>query len=172
MQPSLRAQSTSMKTIRLGIIMSISILASEPRLFAQAALLLEQPFGTFGTLNPTGHAAVYLERVCADTPVHVRLCDPDENGVVISRYKGLSGYDWIAIPLIPYLYAVDQPDQVPASVDAETVASLRDAYCRAHLEEIAPDEGGSTPHGDWTQLVGEAAGASRAVKNPTGGAIA
>jgi hypothetical protein len=117
-------------------------------------------------------SAIHLSRVCADTPVSLRRCGLDEQGVVISRYHRVAGYDWIAIPLIPYLYAVDQPDQVPASVDAETVASLRDAYCRAHLEEIAPDEGGSTPHGDWTQLVGEAAGASRAVKNPTGGAIA
>src|ERR1700744_2968192 len=30
---------------------------------AQAALLLEQPYGVFGALNPTGHAALYLEHV-------------------------------------------------------------------------------------------------------------
>jgi hypothetical protein len=157
MQPSLRAQSTSMKTIRLGIIMSILILASEPRLFAQAALLLEQPFGTFGTLNPTGHAAVYLERVCADTPVHVRLCDPDENGVVISRYKGLSGYDWIAIPLIPYLYSVEDPAQVPAHVDQETVNRLRDHYRESVLGQFGENlRPGNFFNGGWTELVGTA----------------
>ncbi len=26
---------------------------------------------------------------------------------MISRYFKIAGYDWIAIPLIPYLYAVD-----------------------------------------------------------------
>ena len=36
---------------------------------ADAALLLEEPYGKFGALNPTGHAAVYLPRICADTPV-------------------------------------------------------------------------------------------------------
>src|ERR1035438_1516688 len=30
---------------------------------AQAALLLEQPYGFFGTLNPTGHMAIYLDRI-------------------------------------------------------------------------------------------------------------
>ncbi len=32
---------------------------------AQAALLMEEPFGLFGTINPTGHNAIYLEDVCA-----------------------------------------------------------------------------------------------------------
>src|SRR5580658_6832834 len=93
-----------------------SLIAAAQGLSAQAALLMEQPYGVFGTLNPTGHAAVYLERVCADSPVHVRLCSPGETGIVISRYKGLAGYDWIAIPLIPYLYSVENPADVPAKV--------------------------------------------------------
>ena len=29
-----------------------------------AALLLEEPFGGFGDINPTGHAAIYLNHVC------------------------------------------------------------------------------------------------------------
>ena len=75
---------------------------------------------------------------------------------MISRYDRVSGYDWIAIPLLPYLYAVDQPDQVPHSVSPEDVAALRDTYRRRNLEEVAPDaEDGGTPRGDWTQLVGE-----------------
>jgi len=153
---------------KIGLVLAGYLVAH-----ADVTLLLEEPYGAFGGMTPTGHAAIYLSRVCADTPVSLRRCGLEEQGVVISRYHRVAGYDWIAIPLIPYLYAVDQPDQVPASVDAETVDALRDGYRRAHLEEVAPDErDGSTPHGDWTQSVGEAAGASRAVKNPTGGAIA
>ena len=124
---------------------------------ASVALFLEEPYGTFGGMNPTGHAAIYLSRVCAASPLSLRRCNPGERGVVISRYDRVSGYDWIAIPLLPYLYAVDQPDQVPQSVGPEGVAALRDAYRRSNLEEVAPDaEDGNTPHGDWTQLVGEA----------------
>jgi hypothetical protein len=124
---------------------------------ADMALLLEEPYGTFGGMNPTGHAAIYLSRVCAETPLSLRRCNPGETGVVISRYHRVGGYDWVAVPLIPYLYAVDTPDQVPEAATVQEVAQLRDAYRRAHLESIAPDGAeGATPAGEWIQLVGEA----------------
>src|ERR1700691_6139375 len=84
-------------------------------------LLLEEPFGTFGGMNPTGHAAVYLSHVCAASPLSLRRCREGEQGVVISRYHRISGYDWIAIPLLPYLYAVDSTGQVPLTVGEKDV---------------------------------------------------
>ena len=84
-----------------------------------AALFVEEPYGSFGGFNPTGHAAVYLSHVCAESPVKLRPCAEGETGVVISRYHRVGGYDWLAIPLIPYLYAVERADQIPASVNAE-----------------------------------------------------
>jgi hypothetical protein len=124
---------------------------------ADVTLLLEEPYGAFGGMTPTGHAAIYLSRVCAATPLSVRRCNPGEQGVVLSRYHRIDGLDWIAIPLIPYLYAVETADQVPSSATREEAASLRDSYRRRHLEEIVPDgSDGSAPPGDWTQLVGEA----------------
>jgi hypothetical protein len=124
---------------------------------ASVTLLLEEPYGTFGGMNPTGHAAVYLSNVCADTPLVLRRCQPGEQGVVISRYHRISGYDWVAIPLLPYLYAVDQASQVPSGVSAEDVAALREAYRQNNLREIVPDSNDpSAPLGDWTQLVGSA----------------
>jgi hypothetical protein len=124
---------------------------------AQVALLLEEPFGLFGTLNPTGHAAVYLPRVCAATPTRLRPCDPGEQGAVISRYYGMHGYDWIAIPILPYLYAVNDAENIPDLADARTVAHLRDQYRRQYLEAVAPDTTrGQAPRGTWTQLVGAA----------------
>ncbi|MGA8044013.1 MAG: hypothetical protein WCA37_14550, partial [Terracidiphilus sp.] len=76
-----------------------------PHCRAQAALLLEEPYGFFGALNPTGHTAIYFEHICAETPVQLRPCHPGELGAVISRYQGIDDYDWIAIPLLPYLYS-------------------------------------------------------------------
>ena len=120
---------------------------------ASVALLLEEPYGQFGAINPTGHAAVYLSHVCADAPTRLRMCAAREYGAVISRYYKIDGYDWIAMPLIPYLYASDTPAEVPSWVDSGQVANIRDAYRRAHLESLAPDgPGGSTPSGEWTQL--------------------
>jgi hypothetical protein len=122
---------------------------------ADVVLLLEEPFGAFGGMTPTGHAAVYLSRVCAATPVFLRRCESGEPGVVISRYHRVAGFDWIAIPPIPYLYAVEHAAEVPEWVGEQQVARLRDAYRRAHLEDIVPDDPeGVTPHGDWIQLVG------------------
>jgi hypothetical protein len=135
----------------------IFICIAAPRARADTALLLEEPYGGFGELNPTGHAAVYLSRVCADTPVRLRRCSPGEMGVVISRYYKIAGYDWIAIPLIPYLYAVENPADIPDFASAELVRELRDRYRRRYLEMLAPDRpNGEAPRGEWPQLVGVA----------------
>jgi len=122
---------------------------------ASATLLLEEPYGHMGFFTATGHAAVYLSGVCAESPLILRPCAPGETGVVLSRYDAVGGYDWIAIPLIPYLYAVDRPEDVPLFADAKMVASLRDRYRRKYLENVAPDSAnGATPGGNWYQLVG------------------
>ena len=124
---------------------------------ADATLLLEEPYGHFGAFTSTGHAAVYLSRVCADTPLVLRRCADGETGVVISRYNKVAGHDWLAIPLIPYLYAVEGPDEIPLFANPKIVAFLRNRYRENHLEEIAPeDASGEPPEGNWTQLVGSA----------------
>jgi len=124
---------------------------------ANMTLLVEEPFGTFGGMNPTGHAALYFSGVCAETPLSVRRCREGEEGVVISRYHRIAGFDWIAIPVIAYLYAVDRVEQIPQKVGEKDVASLRDDYRRKYLERFAPDESdGGAPEGDWIQLVGAA----------------
>jgi len=116
---------------------------------------MEEPYGDFGATNPTGHAAVYFNHICADTPTSLRPCHDGEFGVVISRYHKIDGYDWLAIPLVPYLYAVDSPADAPQTVDKEQVAALRDAYRKQHLLDLAPNSRhGRTPKGEWTELVG------------------
>ena len=122
---------------------------------ASATLFLEEPYGKLGFFTATGHAAIYLSGVCAETPIKLRPCLPGETGVVISRYDGVGGYDWVAIPLIPYLYAVERPQDVPLFADAKMTLFLRDRYRRKYLEEIAPDaRNGEIPRGNWYELVG------------------
>jgi hypothetical protein len=129
------------------------------RAHADAALLMEEPYGEFGAFNPTGHAAIYLNHICADSPTRLRPCRNGEPGAVISRYHKIDGYDWLAIPLVPYLYAVERVEDVPATADAALEARLRDQYRRDHLLDLAPDRGegkkaGEAPGGEWTQLIG------------------
>ena len=122
---------------------------------ASATLLLEEPYGKLGFFTATGHAAVYLSGVCAETPLVLRPCSAGELGIVISRYDGVGGRDWVAVPLIPYLYAVDRPEDIPLFADAKLVGFLRDQYRRKHLEAVAPDlASGETPGGNWYELVG------------------
>lgn len=123
--------------------------------FADVSLLLEEPFGEFGSMNPTGHAAIYLNHVCAESPTRLRPCREGEHGVVLSRYHRVDGYDWLAIPLIPYLYAVNDVSEIPETATPRLERKLRDEYRREHLEALAPDDPKhEIPKGDWIQLVG------------------
>ncbi len=106
---------------------------------AQATLLLEEPYSYDGTFAGTGHSAVYLSRVCAESPTVLRRCQPGETGVVISRYHRIADRDWIAVPLIPYLYAVNTPQGIPLVADERLVRFLRHNY----LDSIGFTEGPS-----------------------------
>jgi len=55
---------------------------------ASVALLMEEPYGKFSAMNPTGYAAIYFNYICADSPT------------VLRSYHKIDGYDWIAMPLL------------------------------------------------------------------------
>ncbi len=122
---------------------------------AQAALLMEEPYGFFGSINPTGHNAIYFQRICAETPTLLRRCRDGELGAVVSRYQGIDGDDWVAMPLIPYLYSVESVTDVPERASKDAVHRLRDRYHEAHLlvlgEKLPP---GNLLRGGWSQLIG------------------
>jgi hypothetical protein len=140
--------------VKLTVILFLCLCAV-PKVHSGATLFLEEPYGHDATFAGTGHAAVYLSGVCASSPVALRLCGPGETGVVLSRYLGIGGYDWIAIPPIPYLYAVERTEDIPLFGDKRVVAFLRDQYRRRHLGSLIPDlPGGGTPEGNWYELIG------------------
>ena len=146
-----------MRMTKCGLVALLLFFFGVTPLYADIVLLLHQPHSTFGFFNPTGHAALYLSRVCAESPVRLRRCDEGELGVVISRYNRVAGYDWLAIPVIPFMYAVDHPEHVVDFIDQDGVMALRDAWRRSYLRDIVPDaEDGGIPRGDWTQLIGAA----------------
>jgi hypothetical protein len=139
----------------LGAILAVCLLGLIPQAWAGATLFLEEPYSYDGAFAGTGHTAVYLSGVCSVSPVKLRPCRPGELGVVLSRYNKIAGFDWIATPLIPYLYAVDRPEAIPLFADAKLVAFLRDQYRREYLAAIVPGRAdGETPEGNWYQLIG------------------
>jgi len=120
------------------------------------ALLVEEPYGFFGSIIPTGHSAIYLNRVCAESPTLLRRCQPGETGVVISRYSRIRSLDWAAIPLLPYLYAVEQTADVPQWAEPASVAEMREAYADAHLTSLIAETKGYDTKNVWPQLLGVA----------------
>jgi hypothetical protein len=122
-----------------------------------ATVLLEQPYGKLNIFAPAGHEAIYLDRVCAETPLKLRPCAMGELGVVISRYDGISDHDWVAVPLVPYLYAVDENGDIPLTMDKEKEIAMREAYRKKYLQLVAPDlPDGTAPKGNWYELIGSA----------------
>jgi hypothetical protein len=136
----------------------LAVLASlfAPQSRASVTVLLSEPFGHFGTMMPVGHAGVYLDHVCADTATHLRLCRPGEMGIVLSRYHRVSNIDWLAIPIMPFLYGVDRPDQVPAFMTLTREADIREQYRQRYLRAIVPDGegGGPAKKGEWVETIG------------------
>ncbi len=138
-------------------LLLLAIFAFGAPVRADVAILLEEPYSLDGSLAGTGHAAVYLSNICAASPTQLRRCNPGEPGVVLSRYHHIAGYDWLAMPVVAYLYAVDKPEQIPLFVDPKMAWFLRNQYRRTHFADIVPDPPSSAPDTtDWYQLVGSA----------------
>ncbi len=147
------------RIIRLCFIFSAAfagLLMVECNAYGDVSLLVEEPYGFFGSINPTGHSAIYLNRVCADTPTRLRRCDPTEAGVVISRYSRIRQFDWIAIPLLPYLYAVERAEDVPDWAEADEIDKMRKQYAEAHLTSLVSSTRGYDTKNVWPQLLGVA----------------
>jgi hypothetical protein len=146
-----------MKRCNLSFAMWVVLaLAAARSAHGDVALLVEEPYGLFGSVNPTGHSAIYLNRVCAESPTVLRRCGPDETGVVISRYSGIRRLDWVAIPLLPYLYAVERMEDVPEWAAKIDVARMRDEYAEAHLGDLTSATQGDDRKKVWPQLLGVA----------------
>src|SRR5579871_5427922 len=129
-----------MRPIRIFVLSLLALLfLGAAGAHADVAVLLEEPYSYDGAFAGTGHAAVYLSNICAESPVALRHCFPGESGVVISRYHRIAGYDWIAVPFYPYLYAVAKPQDIPLFADVKLEAGLRDHYRRKNLEHLIPD---------------------------------
>jgi len=114
---------------------------------------MEEPFGNFGDMNPTGHAAIYLNRVCAETPRNYGAARP-ESRELSQPLSPARRYDWLAIPLIPYLYAVDNVADIPDRADAKIELRLRDHYRRDTCPISSRRSKARIPSGEWVQLIG------------------
>jgi hypothetical protein len=150
--------------ISLRALFLWALLAFTVEAHAKIGLVVGEPFGSFGTMMPVGHASIYLDNICAASPTRLRPCHPGEPGVVLSRYHDLKSQhlDWLAIPAFTFFYGVSTPEQVPVYVTHRLESELRESYRQANLLSILPDrvdEHGNLhppPYGDWEEGIGAA----------------
>ncbi|MGA7340583.1 MAG: hypothetical protein WBE72_01645 [Terracidiphilus sp.] len=131
-------------------ILLFFLLLPGARVYADVTLFLEAPINFLGHVSSTGHAALLIDNLCSDDHIRMRWCRASESGAVVSRYKGIDGYDWVAMPPGPYLFAVKSSDEIPETASIAQVNLLRAAYRANHpgsFEHDPPDNG-------WIQLLG------------------
>jgi len=79
----------------------------------------------------SGHTAVYFSRICAESPVKLRLCHPGEEGSIMSNYINLGEaqrYEWNIVPLSVYVYGVEDPRSRPMFGSPKVKALLEERY--------------------------------------------
>jgi len=87
-------------------------------------------------ITGTGHTAVYFSRICADTPIKLRLCQPGEPGSVMSTYINIGedrSVEWNIVPLNIYLYGVEDPRNRPIFGSYKIKHALEERYRETYL---------------------------------------
>lgn len=144
-----------MKKWFLLIIITIVLAPATAR--ADVTFLLLESLGVAGEFTGSGHTAIYLSNICSDDGISLRPCRETEAGAVISSYPNFgnnSTYEWMAVPLLSYLYGVQNPDEIPIYANGEIRNLLREEYRKKHLNAIipaAPD--GTMPEGSWRTML-------------------
>jgi len=108
-------------------------------------------------ISGTGHSAVYFSRICAESPVRLRLCRPNENGSVMSNYINIGEdqrFEWNIAPLNIYLYGVEDPRFRPLFGSYEIKNLLEERYRTKYLVGYCDAPACSTSYkAEWRQMV-------------------
>lgn len=149
----------------LRAVVAFCFLFAAPLAHARMALIVGEPFGSFGTMMPQGHTSIYFADLCAETAVRLRPCHAGELGAVVSRYHDLRHpeLDWMAFPLPVFLYgSQDATVTPPPFMTAAGETALRAAYRRQFLSSYVPDRVDrhgklhAPAYGDWEEGIGAA----------------
>lgn len=109
-------------------------------------------------ITGSGHSAVYLSRVCPESPVKLRPCRADEQGSVISTYTSLGEdqrFEWNAVPLSIYLYGVEDPADRPLFGSRKIKRVLEEQYRAKYLTAYCATRSCQTSNSaEWREMVG------------------
>jgi hypothetical protein len=129
--------------------------------YGDVGVLLNESLDTsVARITGSGHSAVYFSRICAESPVKVRLCRPDEQGSVMSNYTTLGEdqpFEWNIVPLSIYLYGVDNPQNRPLFGSQKIKHALEERYRANFLSGYCDSATCRTSNkAEWREMVGAA----------------
>jgi len=144
-----------------GFALLLSLLGC-PHASGDVGVVLNDSLDTsVARITGSGHSAVYLSRICPASPVRLRLCQPGEEGSVISNYTTLGEdqpFEWNIVPLNLFLYGVVDPENRPLFASWPVKRLLEENYrenvlgnyCLTHLCQ-------TSGKAEWREMVGATA---------------
>jgi hypothetical protein len=146
--------------IRLATVLVLFFVCLVPSsAHADVGVLLNESLDTsFARISGSGHSAVFFSRICAESPVKLRLCRPDEQGSVMSNYTTLGEdqpFEWNIVPLSVYLYGVEDPLNRPLFGSQKIKHALEERYRTKFLAGYCDNPTCRTSgKAEWREMVG------------------
>lgn len=119
-----------------ALLLLTTVLGPAPARADVGVLLNESLDTSVARITGSGHSAIYFSRICAESPIKLRLCRPDELGSVMSNYTTLGEdqpFEWNVVPLSIYLYGVEDPQSRPLFGTWEIKRLLEERYREKYL---------------------------------------
>ena len=125
---------------------------------ADVGIVLNESLDTsVARITGSGHSAVYLSRVCPESPVKLRLCRSGEAGSVISNYTTLGEdqpFEWNVVPLNIYLYGVEDAANRPLFGSGKVKHALEERYRFQYLTGYCGSESCQKSNkAEWREMV-------------------
>jgi hypothetical protein len=146
-------------TVATTIVLAfLFVCLASARAYADVGVVLNESLDTsVDRITGTGHSAVYFSRICAESPVKLRLCRPDEQGSVMSNYINIGEdqpFEWNVAPLNVYLYGVEDPRHRPIFGSFKLKHELEERYRKRYLSGYCDGPSCATsPKAEWREMV-------------------
>lgn len=137
----------------------LAVCLANGRAYGDVGVVLNESLDTsVARITGSGHSAVYLSNICAESPVKLRLCRPGELGSVISNYTTLGEdlpVEWNIVPLSIYLYGVEDSQNRPLFGSQKVKKALEERYREKYLAAYCASKSCQTSNSaEWREMVG------------------
>jgi hypothetical protein len=133
------------------------LIASAPAARADVGIALADPTHVgVSVWTQAGHSSVYLSGVCAETPTKLRLCEPGEQGTILTTFPNFGEqypYEWNAVPLSLYLQGSTDAETMPLYASPALKHAQESAAANRELKQVCAGSCTEGPHAYWRDLV-------------------